>query len=169
MTVYCLLFLGVRDYQGINGSVRNCTFDGNRYGVVVLSDGALEVLNCLFTGSAKDGDVGHGISYRDSGAILNESYNAFWGNDYDIYDYYEPEEIDINMAGGSIDLGSDPYDGGWDDFGDRFFLNQGGDCVVEGGEPASSVGSFYSTAAAKFADSGTVDIGYHYPVWSKNI
>ena len=154
--------MGVRDYDGY-GSIANCTFDGNRYGVVVVSDGTLEVTNCLFTGSVKDGGVGHGISYRDSGAILNESYNAFWGNNFDIYDYYASEEIDIDDDTDQ-DLASDPYDSGWDDFGDRFFLNQGGDCVVEGGyDPRFAGMAFYTTGDDDRCDVAPVDIGYHYP------
>ena len=59
--------------------------------------------------------------------------------------------------------GSDPYDAGWEDFGDRFCLAQGGDCIGAGYDPLSAGKPFYTTGLDKRGDVGAADIGYHYP------
>ena len=152
---------GIRDLSSSGGEIRGCTFDCNRYGISVLSEGTLDVSNCLFSGNVKDGGVGHGISYRSSSATLNESYNAFWGNDEDVYDVTQSESMEL--LEGSFVAGSDPYDSLWVDFDDRFRLDLGGDCKDGGDDPGYEGMAFYTTALDDRCDVPAVDIGYHYP------
>ena len=166
--------MGVRAWHDAEdvgrGIVRSCTFDRNWYGVVIpgTAEVHVTVTDCLFHTHCREGAYeGHGISYRNTSTLpadgLTEHHNCFFGNERNIYDTERGGAVIPTDPAYDKLPGSDPYDAGWEDFGDRFCLAQGGDCIGAGYDPLSAGKPFYTTGLDKRGDVGAADIGYHYP------
>lgn len=143
-----------------NSSIQNSTFDRCCECVAHISSyTVLEIRNCLFRESA------YGIEgYRDA-SDFDESHNLFYNvtNPFsftlDVTDYAYPFIMYVQQVSG------DPLISDWSDISQRFYLDQSREAVNHGYDPQTGGMPGYTTNyATQAADSGTIDIGYHYPL-----
>ena len=152
--------------------VRNATFSRSEDGVgIALSgngyeDAALTVKDCLFT--KLDTAQNYEVEFDDGAAVdenVDVDFNAYWECNHLLL-----EDGDIVVIGpNSMVLSETPYDDGWADWGDRWYLLQDETgttrCVNAGSQSAWDAGlGFFTTKLSDDAyfDVGAVDIGYHY-------
>jgi hypothetical protein len=152
--------------------VENCTFDRNYMGVCSITPVNLSVKNSIFSNNTK----AISIDWEYGQFYITESYNCYYNNLTNYYiDRTHIDEPSIYRDIDSTDwaypadnyaatLSGDPYYTDWEDFDDRFYLNQNSG-LVDGGDQASELMPGYTTdAVAHSIDSDAIDIGYHYPV-----
>jgi hypothetical protein len=143
----------------------NCTFDRNEIGLVLDTtecNGAAEVTDCLFSNAAKGIQISHELG------AFTHGHNAYYECTHEIWKSYDTSEWDLYDTNSPV-LEDSPYDTAahWT-WAQLWYLDQSQtapDGCINGGsqnvDSASLTG--FPTKLDQTADSGTVDIGYHYP------
>lgn len=140
--------------------VNNCTFHNNSIAVSSsTSPSDVAIQNSLFTqnGTALYGTVS---------TTFTESYNLFYNNNQHTSDY---SLNTLNwtglpyISGTNQVLSGDPYISNWDNFENRFYLNQGCECI-NNGSISDPMHGYTTDINQAVIDYNTRDIGYHYPV-----
>ncbi len=151
--------------SGQDATLSNCTFDRSNRGIYyqhsASSGKTFTVKDCLFT---KCTVGGIDVDEEQKPATWNEDYNAFWDCGANVQVNGSPAAIGAD----SIVLLKNPYDTGWIDWSDQWYLDQSGACidagsgVVQSTDPHIDLDTFTTSLDGKL-DVATVDIGYHYP------
>jgi len=157
-------------------SVHNCTFDRSSAGARFLDCGSTTfvITDCLFTRCTRGMDL-----YVAPGSWAAVDYNAYYDCTHDIWLQYIPG--DGSIGENSIPLDDEeegeecPYDQRWcsdpasADWQGQWYLIQDQQtyttpCVNGGSQIVADAGlTGFPTNCDQTPDTGTVDIGYHYP------
>ncbi len=141
-------------------TVRNCTIDRCSTGLQLreYSGTTFIIKDCLISRCGWGMDFGVGNPSNWTGIDNNAFYGC--GRKY----VHEPCPGPIGPH--SLNVLENPYDTGWTDWGDQWYLDQDGDCIDAGSGVVQNEDidlDTFSTSRDGKVDVATVDIGYHYP------
>lgn len=128
-------------------TIQSCTLDKNKVGILITSNTSSNTIkDCIITNNALDGISKSGTS------TLTNTYNNVWNNGTNYSGTTAgADSISQNPSYATGRLGS-------------YYLSPSSPCVDKGSASSASIGlDKMTTRTDEHWDTGTVDMGYHYP------